>query len=101
MKKTIYFSVFLAFLFLTVNTFAQSDTLLYEDFQGDVEPYMLIFPDDYAANDTTWINWDAEQETDANNRHGVDVAAMSATKRKTKKYGFQFRREITRTNTKR
>jgi hypothetical protein len=58
MKK---FLLSVTILFCGINLFSQNDTLLFEDFQADDFPYILIDPPNGSTNETTnWYNFDED-----------------------------------------
>lgn len=69
MKKLLLF----LFIIISLNTFAQNDTLLFENFQADNYPYIQIGPPNGSTNETTdWYNFDEDQLPDGSpsNRPG-------------------------------
>lgn len=62
--KTIYMKKLLCFLSLILVgqiSFSQNDTLLFEDFQGDSFPYIMVGPPNGSTNETTnWYNFDED-----------------------------------------
>lgn len=66
MKKTLKLPVLVLLCFFCLESFAQMDTLLYENFQDTVLlPGETIFPE---GNDTLWVNFDGDGLADANDR---------------------------------
>lgn len=57
--KKIYAFLFLA-TFSVGSVVAQTDTLLYENFEGDIDPYIIVGSSPGVMNDTKWYNWDID-----------------------------------------
>lgn len=68
MTRKLYNVLLLAAVFLPVALTAQTDTLLFEDFQGNWEDrYIQFYDDGVYGNDSIWINFDLDGAPNAQN----------------------------------
>ncbi|MEL6865003.1 MAG: T9SS type A sorting domain-containing protein [Bacteroidota bacterium] len=65
--KNLYLPVWVVLLCCTTQLLGQNDTLLFQDFQGDLDNILTI-PDPDSLGTNNWINWDEDGLADANDR---------------------------------